>query len=342
MEAAMHILVTGGAGYIGSHTAKALAARGLVPVTLDNLSTGHETNVKWGPLERGDVGDRALVRQVLSRYPIAGVIHFAASAYVGESVANPRKYFQNNAVASLALVEEALDAGIERIVFSSSCATYGVPDWLPVREDQPQRPMNPYGETKLFTERTLRAFGDAYGLRWTALRYFNAAGADPDGELGEAHDPETHLIPLAIEAALGTRPHLDILGTDYPTADGTAIRDFIHVSDLANAHVLALDSLLWGGPSRALNLGNGRGHSVREVVQGVERISGRCVPVRLKDRRPGDPPALVADASLARTALGWRPVHTALEDMIGSAWAWHARDLDLPTRDLVLAGAAHD
>ena len=282
------------------------------------------------------------MRRLLREYPIEGVIHFAASAYVGESMANPRKYFQNNVTASLALLEELLDAGIERFVFSSSCATYGIPTHLPIREDQPQVPVNPYGESKLFTERTLRAFGNAYGLGWVSLRYFNAAGADPDGELGEDHNPETHLIPLAIEAALGTRPHLDIFGADYATADGTAIRDFIHVSDLASAHVCALDYLLRGGLSLAFNLGNGRGHSVREVVQEVERVSGRRVPVHLMDRRPGDPPALVADASLARATLGWQPVHTGLDDIIGSAWAWHTRDLGVPARDLALAGAAHD
>jgi UDP-arabinose 4-epimerase len=321
----VHILVTGGAGYIGSHTSKALAAWGITPVTLDNLSTGYASNVKWGPLVVGDIGDRELVRRTFTRYRIEGVIHFAASALVGESMANPGKYYRNNVVNSLALVEEVIDAGIEHLVFSSSCATYGNPASLPVMEDMPQAPLSPYGKSKLFVERTLRALGSVSGLRSVSLRYFNAAGADPNGEVGEAHDPETHLIPLAIGAALGSGPDLQIMGTDYATPDGTAVRDFVHVADLADAHLCALDYLVGGGPTTALNLGSGRGYTVREVVDTVSRVRGRPVPTTFADRRPGDAPALVADATLAREILGWEPAWTELGDIVESAWAWHTR-----------------
>ncbi len=262
----MRVLVTGGAGYIGSHTAKALARDGFEPVVLDNLVTGHRSAVRWGPFVRGDVGDRGLVRRVIRDHRVEAVVHFAACAYVGESIQDPRKYFRNNVANTLALLDAMLDAGVDQIVFSSTCATYGVPDELPIGEDHPQRPVNPYGDSKLFVERMLGAYGVAYGLRSVALRYFNAAGADPEGELGENHDPETHLIPLVIEAALGRRPWVDVLGTDYPTPDGTAVRDFVHVTDLAEAHVRALGHLLGGGESVALNLGTGAGHSVREVI----------------------------------------------------------------------------
>lgn len=339
----MQILVTGGAGYIGSHTAKALAQSGVTPVTLNNLSTGHAESVQWGPLIVGDVGDRGLVRRVLDEYPIDGIIHFAASAYVGESVANPRKYFANNVMNSLALVETALDSGVDRIVFSSSCATYGVPDALPVHEDSPQQPVNPYGESKRFNERMLHAYGNAYGLRSVVLRYFNAAGADSDGEIGEWHDPETHLVPLAIQAALGERPALHVYGSDYQTPDGTAIRDFVHVGDLADAHVRAIVYLASGGASTALNLGNGRGFTVREVIRTVEEVSGCPVPVVAGDRRPGDPPALVADATQARGILGWRPSHPHLADIIDSAWAWHTRhEPRVEAARFAIAAVAHD
>jgi UDP-glucose-4-epimerase GalE len=320
----MRILITGGAGYIGSQTAKALAAQGIEPVVLDNLTTGHRWAVRWGPFVLGDVGDRGLMRRVLREYGIEGVVHFAASAYVGESVYEPRKYFQNNVANTLALLDAMMDTGVGRIVFSSTCATYGVPQDLPIGEDHAQRPVNPYGDSKFFVERVLRAYGDAYGLNWVALRYFNAAGADPDGELGEEHDPEPHLIPLVIGAALGSRPYVEVFGTDYPTPDGTAIRDYVHVVDLADAHVRALGHLRNGGESLAVNLGTGRGYSVREVIAAVERVGGCPVPVREALRRPGDPPALVADPARARELLGWRAQHADLDGIVRSAWAWHA------------------
>ena len=326
----MFVLVTGGAGYIGSHTAKLLASEGITPIVLDNVSTGHAHSVRWGPLVRGDMGDRELLQRVFREYPIGGVIHFAASAYVGESMLQPRTYFENNVVKSLALFEEMLDAGIGTIVFSSSCATYGIPDTLPIAESQSQRPVNPYGESKLFVERALHAYGQAYGLRSVALRYFNAAGADQDGEIGEVHTPETHVVPLAIETALGLRPAFDIYGTDYATPDGTAVRDFIHVSDLASAHVAALRYLAAGGDSTCLNLGTGRGYSVREVVATVEAVGNRPVPVREQGRRPGDPPILVADATRARELLGWRPRFETLQAVVETAWSWHTRTLVVP------------
>jgi len=275
-----NVLVTGGAGYIGSHTCKALAAAGYSPVTLDNLAYGHRWAVRWGPFEQADLDDRQAVERVLREHRIGAVIHFAAYAYVGESMTDPGKYFRNNVVNTLNLLEAMRAAGVGRIVFSSTCATYGVPKGVPIAEDHPQLPVNPYGESKLFVERALHWNGVAHGLRWMALRYFNAAGADPDGEIGEDHDPETHLIPLAIEAALGRRPDLQVMGTDYPTADGTAIRDYVHVTDLADAHLRALHHLEGDGPSGALNLGTGRGHSVREVVAMVERVTGRKVGAR--------------------------------------------------------------
>jgi len=318
------VLVTGGAGYIGSHTAKLLAQMGCEPVVFDNLSTGHPWAVKWGPLVRGDLGNAALLRSTLAQYRIQAVIHFAASAYVGESMRKPRQYFQNNVVNSLNLLDVLVDAGIQHIVFSSTCATYGMAATVPIPEDHPQVPVNPYGESKRFLERALYWHGEAYGLRCVALRYFNAAGADLEGEIGEMHSPETHLIPLAMDVACGSRPSLDVYGTDYPTPDGTAIRDYIHVADLAAAHVLALKYLLDGNKSVALNLGTGKGHSVREVVAEVERVSQQRVQIREAARRPGDPPALVADPRRAGELLGWQARHSGLDTIVESAWSWHA------------------
>ncbi len=320
----MRVLVTGGAGYIGSHTAKALARAGYEPVVLDNLSEGHRWAVQWGPLVEGDLGDRNLLLETLAAYQVKAAIHFAAHAYVGESVRNPRKYFRNNVANTLCLLETLLDCGVRHIVFSSTCATYGIPKEVPITEDQVQLPVNPYGESKRFVERALEWLGKADGLKWAALRYFNAAGADEEGQLGEDHDPETHLIPLAIQCALGRRSHLEVYGTDYPTPDGTAVRDYIHVSDLADAHVLALRHLLKGGENVALNLGTGKGHSVREVVTAAERISGAKVDVRETDRRPGDPPMLVADARKAGRVLGWSPRLSRLDQIIKTAWQWHS------------------
>ena len=320
----MRVLVTGGAGYVGSHTTKVLAHSGFQPVVLDNLERGHRWAVRWGPLVVGDLADTSLLQELLQEYRVEAVIHFAAYAYVGESVANPRKYFRNNFVNTLNLLEAMLDNGVRHIVFSSSCASYGLPESVPIGEDHPQRPVNPYGESKLFVERVLDWYGHADGLSWMSLRYFNAAAADPEGEIGEEHQPETHLIPLVIQAALGQRPSIEIYGTDYPTPDGTALRDYIHVTDLAEAHVLAIRHLANGGSSMALNLGTGKGHSVREVIQAVERVSGRRFPVQETGRRPGDPPALVADASRAAQVLGWRPRYPELDSIVEHAWRWHA------------------
>jgi len=320
----MKILVTGGAGYIGSHTAKALHAAGHTPVTLDNLVYGHECACKWGPLEKGDLADRDFILKTLRKHGIDSVIHFAAFAYVGESMSDPRKYFRNNFVNTLNLLDAMLDTGVKKIVFSSTCATYGVPTASPIAESHSQAPVNPYGETKYFTERVLQWYESAYGLKWVALRYFNAAGADPDGEVGEDHTPESHLIPLAIEAAQGKRPHMEIFGTDYPTPDGSAVRDYIHVTDLADAHVRALKHLD-AGASLALNLGTGEGRSVREVLDSVARVSGRKFPIKELPRRAGDPPALIADARKARETLGWTPRYTDLDTIVGHAWKWHER-----------------
>jgi UDP-arabinose 4-epimerase len=317
------VLVTGGAGYVGSHACKALARAGYRPVVADNLSRGHREAVRWGPLIEADITDQSRLAATLREHQVAAVMHFAAYAYVGESVVDPAKYYRNNVSGTLALLEAMREARVDTIVFSSTCATYGTPLDIPIRETAPQLPVNPYGETKLAVERALRWYGEAYGLRWVSLRYFNAAGADPDNEIGEMHAPETHLVPLILQAALGQRSHVDIYGTDYPTADGTAIRDYIHVQDLAEAHLRALEHLGAGGDSVALNLGTGHGYSVREVVRVAKAISKRNVPCRDAARRPGDPPALVADASLAAEVLGWRPRVSALETIVGTALAWH-------------------
>ena len=319
------ILVTGGAGYVGSHACKALAAAGYRPVVYDNLVRGHREAVRWGPLVEGDLHDSARLSAALRTHRITAVMHFAAFAYVGESVADPEAYYRNNVGGTMALLGAMREAGIATLVFSSTCAVYGVPDTLPIRETTAKAPLNPYGETKLTIERALHWYAGAYGMRYMALRYFNAAGADPDGEIGEDHEPETHLIPLVLRAALGSGDAVDIYGTDYPTPDGTAIRDYIHVSDLADAHVRALADLAEGGASAALNLGTGCGCSVREVIAAVERIGGRAVPRREVARRPGDPPELVADPGLARARLGWRPRHSDLDTIIRTALAWETR-----------------
>ena len=319
-----NILVTGGAGYIGSHACKALAQGGYAPVTLDNLVSGHRSAVRWGPFVRGELADGELVRRVLREHRIKAVLHFAAYAYVGESMREPGKYFANNFGNSLTLLEAMRAEGVNCMVFSSTCATYGVPQNVPIDEDHPQHPVNPYGESKLFVERMLGWFGAAHGLRHAALRYFNAAGADADGDTGEDHDPETHLIPLAIDAALGTRPPVAIFGTDYPTPDGTAVRDYIHVTDLAAAHVEALRRLQAGAANMRLNLGTGRGHSVRDVIRAIEEVGGRPIPVTEASRRPGDPAMLVAASGRAATSLGWTPRHSDLRNIIATAWRWHS------------------
>jgi UDP-glucose-4-epimerase GalE len=283
----------------------------------------------------GDIADQELVRDTINQHGIRAVMHFAALAYVGESMRRPRAYFRNNVSKTLALLDTVLDAGIDKVIFSSSCATYGDPIELPITEEHPQKPVNPYGTSKLMVENVLHWYRRAYGLEYVALRYFNAAGADPDGEVGEDHTPETHLIPLVIAAAQGRLPAVEIFGTDYETADGTAVRDYIHVSDLASAHVAALQYLISGGESVSLNLGTGRGHSIREVVSTVERVGGTKVPVREAERRPGDPAVLIADPSRARAVLGWRPQASELSSIIRTAWNWHRR------RPVLNVGPAH-
>ncbi len=322
------ILVTGGAGYIGSHTCKALAEAGYLPVALDNLVHGPKWAVKWGPLVEGDLADRSLIDRVFATYDIQGVIHFAAYAYVGESMEKPAKYFHNNVVGTLNLLDSIIANDINYFVFSSTCATYGIPNQIPISEDHPQKPVNPYGDSKLFIEKTLRWYDIAYGLKAAILRYFNAAGADPDGLIGEAHHPETHLIPLVIQAALDATASVAIYGTDYATLDGTAIRDYIHVSDLATAHVAALEYLRVRQSSNQFNLGTGRGHSVREVISAIQKYSGRSISIQESPRRPGDPPVLVADASKADKELGWQPTESDLDTIIRTAWDWHSRQVE--------------
>jgi UDP-arabinose 4-epimerase len=319
------VLVTGGAGYIGSHACKALALAGHRPVAFDNLICGHRHAVRWGPLEVGDVRDRARVEKVLRKYRPDAVMHFAGFAYVGESVADPGKYYENNVAGTLALLAAMRACGVARIVFSSSCATYGVPERQPITEAAAQRPINPYGVSKLMVERILLDYDSAYDTRSVILRYFNACGADPEGEIGEEHEPETHLVPRGLMAAAGAIPALEVFGTDYDTPDGTCIRDFVHVSDLASGHVQALAHLLDGGASLALNLGTGRGASVREVIAAVERVSGRRVVVKESVRRPGDPAVLLADASRARAVLGFVPVFEDIDSIVSTAWRWHRR-----------------
>ena len=319
------VLVTGGAGYIGSHACKSLAGAGYRPVAYDSLVRGHREAVRWGPLVEADLADTERLADTIKRFEVAAVMHFAAFAYVGESMTNPELYFRNNVGNSMRLLEAMRGAGVRHIVFSSTAATYGIPERVPIPEDAPQRPVNPYGESKLMVERMLHWYGEAHGLTHAALRYFNAAGADIDGEIGEDHDPETHLIPLVLQAASGDRPQIDIYGTDYPTPDGTAVRDYIHVQDLAEAHVKAIAHLLRGGASLQLNLGTGSGHSVREVIASAERVTGRRIPQRESPRRPGDPPVLVAQASRARDALDWTPAVSDIDRILATAWAWHSR-----------------
>ena len=319
----MKVLVTGGAGYIGSHTAKALARAGLEPVVLDSLRYGHAWAVRWGPLVEMDLADRDGLASVFRKYSFEAVVHFAAFAYVGESMREPSEYFRNNVVNTLNLLDAMRAHNVNRIVFSSTCATYGDPQHIPMAETHPQNPVSPYGESKLMVEKLLQWYGRAYGLNWTALRYFNAAGADAEGELGEVHDPETHLIPRAIAAANRELPELELFGTDYPTPDGSAVRDYIHVTDLADAHVKALARLTDGGSNRAFNLGTGRGHSVREVIAAVGRATGQKVPFRECPRREGDPPVLVADARAANRELAWTPRHSSLENIVETAYRWY-------------------
>lgn len=320
------VLVTGGAGYIGSHAVLALQQAGYRVVVLDNLVYGHrelvETVLK-AELVVGDTNDRALLDHLFASRPIDAVMHFAAYAYVGESVADPGKYYRNNVMGTLTLLEAMAAASINKFVFSSTCATYGVPQTLPIPEDHPQTPINPYGASKLMVERILADFDVAHGLKSVCFRYFNAAGADPEGRLGEDHNPETHLIPLVLLTALGQRDSISILGTDYPTPDGTCIRDYIHVTDLADAHVLGLKYLLKGGNSDVFNLGNGNGFSVKEVIETARQVTGKEIPAKECDRRPGDPPLLVGSSEKARSILGWNPQYADLSKILSHAWQWH-------------------
>ena len=324
MGAAAKVLVTGGAGYVGSHACLKLAEAGYEPIVFDDLSNGHEAFVRWGPFERGDIRDRARLAEVFERHRPVAVMHFAALIEVGESVRFPGRFYETNVGGAANVVQAAQTAGVGAFVFSSTCATYGDPVRVPMDERHPQAPLNPYGRSKLMIEQAL-ADMDAYaGLRFTALRYFNAAGADPEGRVGERHEPETHAIPLLLQAAQGRRPGFSIFGTDYETRDGTAVRDYVHVLDLADAHVSALKRLLDGGASDVFNLGTGTGTTVRQLIEAVKRATGREFPVVETGRRPGDAPVLVADNAKAREALGWSP-RWSLDDIIAHAWAWHDR-----------------
>ena len=318
----MKVLVTGGAGYVGSHSVRLLARAGHEVCVYDNLALGHRGAAQGIEIIEGQLADRPRLVEALRGRRIEAVMHFAALASVGESVAEPARYYQNNVVGSLNLLEAMRECGVARIVFSSTTAIYGVPEKMPITEDAPKLPINPYGFSKLVVERALADYAHAYGLGYAALRYFNAAGASPDGDLGEDHDPETHLIPNVLMVALGQRENVTIFGDDYPTPDGTCIRDYVHVDDLGAAHVLALDRLT-PGEGLQLNLGTGRGYSVREVVDACRRVSAHPIPSRIGARRPGDPPELVADASRARRVLGWEPRYTDIESIVGTAWNWH-------------------
>jgi UDP-glucose 4-epimerase len=317
------ILIVGGAGYIGSHTNKLLAAKGFKTVIFDNLCAGHRAHVRWGEFFRGDLGSPADLARCFKRHNISAVIHFAAFTAVGESVAAPAKYYSNNVANTLNLLQAMRAAGVNRLVFSSSAAVYGMPAKVPITENSVLNPLNPYGRTKLMMEQAMADYAAAYGLRYAALRYFNAAGDDPSCEVGELHNPETHLIPLVLDAAAGLRPAINIFGTDYPTPDGTCLRDYIHVSDLAQAHLLALRYLERGGASSAFNLGNGKGFSVLDVIKAAQKVTGLPVPARKAPRRAGDPAVLVASSAKARRVLGWKPARPGLPAIIGDAWRWH-------------------
>ena len=322
MTDAPAVLVAGGAGYIGSHTCKALKAAGFLPVTLDNLSTGYRQAVKWGPLFEADIRDAEAVRAAVRTYRIKAAIHFAAFSLVGESVKDPAKYYDNNVGAGVTFAETLISSGVGALVFSSTAATYGIPSASPIPEDHATVPINPYGASKLAFEGALRWLGEAHPFRWTALRYFNAAGADPDGEVGESHEPETHLIPNLCKAVLGTGPALTVFGQDYPTPDGTPIRDYIHVTDLAEAHVIAIRRLLDGAESGIFNVGTGEGATVMQIIAAAEATLGRKVPYTVGPRRAGDPPSLVADSSRLKAAFGWTPKHSDLETIIRTAARW--------------------
>jgi len=318
------ILVTGGAGYIGSHTVRELRDRGMDCVVYDNLVTGHIEAVGDAPFVKGDIFDKELLLKTFAEYKVDSVVHFAAYSQVGESMAHPAKYYRNNVAGTLSLLDAMLEGGVKYLVFSSSAATYGESGEGLITEDSPQRPTSVYGQTKLMMEQFMADFDRAYGMRYVALRYFNAAGAHKSGEIGEAHDPESHLIPVILQAALGVRDHIGIYGDDYPTRDGTCIRDYIHITDLADAHIRALEYLKNGGKSTHYNLGNGNGFSVKEVIETARRVTGRAIPARVEGRRPGDPATLVASSEKIKRELGWDPQYDSLEEIVASAWKWHS------------------
>lgn len=321
----MAILICGGAGYIGSHVNKMLAEKGYETIVFDNLIYGHREAVKWGQFIQGDLSNLEEIRQVFRDHSIEAVYHFAAFAYVGESVDEPEKYYYNNIVNTLNLLRVMREFGCETIIFSSTCATYGEPEQLPITEDMKQNPINPYGFTKLAVERIFKDYEKAYGLKYVVLRYFNAAGADPEGEIGESHCPETHLIPLVLDAASGKREDIKVFGTDYNTPDGSCVRDYIHVYDLATAHLLALKYLQDGNNSEFFNLGNEKGTSVLEVIEAVRKVTGKNFKVTLAERRPGDPAKLVGSSAKIQRMLGWKPVYGGIEDIVRHAWGWHER-----------------
>ncbi len=316
------ILIAGGAGYIGSHANKILNQKGYETVVYDNLVYGHRELCKWGHFVLGDIADKDQLRLCFKTYPIEAVMHYCAFCYVGEPVEQPAKYYRNNVINTLNLLDVMVEYGVKNFIFSSSCATYGNPIEIPMTENHPQAPINPYGRTKLIVEEILKDFDRAYGIRHVCLRYFNAAGADPDAEIGEWHEPETHLIPLVLQVAAGLRDYIQVFGTDYDTPDGTCVRDYIHINDLAAAHIAALDYLKNGGASTAFNLGNGNGFSVKEVIQTAERITGKSIKIIEGPRRPGDPPTLVGNADKARRILNWQPRYANLEEIVQTAWKW--------------------
>lgn len=325
----MVVLVVGGAGYIGSHVNKLLSKKGYKTVVFDNLVYGHREFLKWGEFVLGDLSNIEQIRLCFRKYKFDAVMHFSAYAYVGESVENPSKYYFNNVSYTLNLLQVMLENGVNNFIFSSTCATYGIPNQIPIPEDHPQNPINPYGWSKLMVEQILKDYGRAYGLKYVIFRYFNAAGADPECEIGEWHEPETHLIPLALKTALGVNDHLKIFGEDYPTPDGTCVRDFIHVDDLAEAHILGLEYLVDTGKSEVFNLGNERGFSVREVVNKVEEITKKRVKTVSWSRREGDPPVLIGSSEKARRILGWIPKYSSIETIIETSWNWEKKMFDV-------------
>lgn len=319
----MSILVTGGAGYIGSHCVATLIDRGIDVVVVDDLSKGHKAALKGGRFYQGSVADKDFLNEVFTEESIEAVIHFAAYSLVGESMQIPEQYFRNNVTAGLSLIETMIEHKVPYLVFSSTAATFGEPERVPIEENDRQIPTNPYGESKLIVEHMLKWCDQAHGLKYCALRYFNVAGARADGSIGEDHRPESHLIPIILQVAQGKREKLSLFGTDYPTKDGTCIRDYIHVDDLIDAHILALDYLRAGNPSTAFNLGNGQGFSNREIMEAARRVTGHPIPVSEEGRRPGDPAILIASSQKAMDVLGWRPKYTNIEDIIATAWNWH-------------------